>query len=44
LVEIVLALKRSRLNPTELPNKDFFIGRNPVETAGSRLKHRKAAE
>ena len=38
------ALKRSKLTPTELPNKDFFVGLNPVESATARLKHSKAAE
>jgi hypothetical protein len=29
-------LTRSGLKPTDSPDKDFFIGRNPVETVTSR--------
>jgi len=28
-------LTRSGLKPTDSPDKEFFIGRNPVETASS---------
>jgi hypothetical protein len=31
-------LTRSGLKPTESPDKNFFVGRNPVETVSSRSR------